>query len=67
MRPIVEALASIEGCYSRVQTFDIGDPEALWKGYSPSLPIYANDLVAMQPGRGYWIYATVPCTLSVVP
>jgi subtilisin family serine protease len=67
VRPIVEALASIEGCYSRVQTFDIGDPEALWKGYSPSLPIYANDLVAMQPGRGYWIYATVPCTLSIVP
>ena len=41
---------------------DVLDP---WKRYDPSGPAYANDLVALQPGRGYWIKVTQDCEWSL--
>ena len=66
-RPVAEALISIDGFYTRVQTFDPMDPADPWKLYDIAVPVYANDLALMEPGRGYWIYVTLPCTLIVEP
>jgi hypothetical protein len=66
-RPVTEALASIDGSYSRVQSFDSTDLADPWKQYDVDVPAYANDLASMEPGRGYWIYATTACTLSIGP
>jgi hypothetical protein len=66
-RPVAEALASIDGFYTVVQTFDPADPADPWKRYDVSVPVYANDLALMEPGRGYWIYVTTACILSIVP
>lgn len=65
--PRAEALASITGCYTQVQTWDTTEPGNPWKQFDASLPAYANDLVMMQPGRGHWISVSVPCMLSVLP
>jgi C1A family cysteine protease len=65
--PVDEALASIDGMYTQVRTFVAGDPADPWKQYIVGGPAYANDLTMMEPERGYWIYATEPCTLSVMP
>ena len=66
-RPVAEALISIDGFYTRVQTFDPMDPSDPWRIYDVDLPVYADDLALMEPGRGYWIYATSECTLSIDP
>ena len=42
--------------------FDAGDP---WKHYDPSAPSWANDLVEMQPGRGYWVQVSEDCVWFV--
>jgi hypothetical protein len=64
-RPVAEALASIDGKYTLIGTFDSADTADPWKQYDVDVPAYANDLIKMKPGRGYWIYATMPCTLSI--
>jgi uncharacterized repeat protein (TIGR01451 family) len=66
-RPVAEALASIDGYYTQVQTFDAADPADPWKQYDVNVPAYVNDLTVMEPRQGYWIYATEPCTLAVEP
>jgi hypothetical protein len=66
-RPVDEALASIAGSYARLATFDSTDPANPWLEYTIGVPTYVNDLTVMEPGRGYWISATVPCTLTIVP
>jgi hypothetical protein len=66
-RPVAEALSSIEGLYTLVQTFDPADPADPWKHHDVDLPVYANDLTLMEPGMGYWIYVTAACTLSLEP
>ena len=66
-RPVAEALASIDGSYTQVQTFDPTDPADPWKIYDVDLPVYANDLALMEPGRAYWIHVTTACTLGIAP
>jgi hypothetical protein len=64
-RPITEALSSIAGKYTRVATFDATDPADPWQEYNVDLPAYANDLLLMEPGRGYWVEVTEDCTWIV--
>ncbi len=64
-RPVVSALASIQGHYLRVFGFDPSDAADPWEVFDPAVPTWANDLTTLEPGRGYWIYATEPTTLVV--
>ncbi|HII00387.1 TPA: hypothetical protein HA351_01620, partial [Methanosarcinaceae archaeon] len=53
-QPIADALAPVDGSYSIVWAYDAGDSSDPWKKYDPSVP-FGNDLLEMEPGRGYWI------------
>ncbi|NLG26981.1 MAG: hypothetical protein GX557_03670, partial [Chloroflexi bacterium] len=64
-RPVTTALAGIAGKYSVVYSYDATDTADPWKLYSPTAPTWVNDLVNMQPGRGYWIYVTTATNLEV--
>ncbi|MEM6796920.1 MAG: DUF6531 domain-containing protein, partial [Acidobacteriota bacterium] len=63
-RPVPAALASIEGKYSRVFGFELGDTLDQWEVYDVAVPAWANDLQQMQQGRGYWVLVTEDITLS---
>jgi len=62
-RTVPDALASIEGKYSRVFAYDSTDLADPWAVYDVAVPDWANDLQAMTPGRGYWLLATEDQTL----
>ena len=64
---MAEALSSIAGQYTRVRTYNASDPADLWKQYDVDLPVYANDLVMIEPGQGYWVHVSVDCTWVVEP
>lgn len=64
-RGVATALSSIAGRYSRVFGYDPADPADPWEVYDVAVPSWANDLVTMQPGRGYWIYATADADLTL--
>ena len=66
-RPVAEALAPIADKLARVLTFDATDTLDPWKMYDVDLPPYANDLEMMEPGRGYWLFVTQDCTLTIEP
>jgi len=53
--PVQTATNSIAGHFTSVMGFD---PVLGAQSYYPALPPYLNSLQVMQPGRGYWIYAT---------
>ena len=36
-----------------------------WKLYDHNAPPYANDLAALSPGYGYWVYVTAEHTWNV--
>ncbi|MFQ5857847.1 MAG: SH3 domain-containing protein [Anaerolineae bacterium] len=63
-RPVAEALASIAGKYTRVLAYD-PDWAGLWKMYNAAVLGPANDLQVLEPGRGYWVYATEDVTLVI--
>jgi len=62
-RPVLAALSSIAGKFQRVYGWDPADPVDPWEVFDVAVPAWANDLEQMQPGRGYWIYATQDTTL----
>ncbi|MFN8494293.1 MAG: PKD domain-containing protein [Caldilineaceae bacterium] len=64
-RPVGEALTPLNGCYSMVYGYVAADLADVWKKYDPSAPPFANDLTALNPGRGYWIKANQACTWVV--
>ena len=53
-QPIADALSSISGNYSIVWAYNARDTTDHWKKYDPGVP-FGNDLINMEPGRGYWI------------
>jgi len=65
VRPITDALASIEGVYNTVYWFDGADPKDNWKVYSPDIPSWVNDLTDLRFGEGYWIHLTESITLRL--
>jgi len=58
--PLSGALSSIDGKYTDLATWD-GE----WKYHSYAYGDWFGSLSNMEPGRGYWIYVTEPCKLSV--
>ncbi len=64
-RDVAAALASIEGKDALVYAYDAANPTRPWSKYSAAAPPYANDLTALEPGRGYWVKATQACTWVV--
>jgi hypothetical protein len=57
---IADALASINGKYVSVWAFIDGN----WRAYDPVNPGF-SDLTTMEPGQGYWIDTTEPCTWTL--
>lgn len=64
-RPVLNALASIAGRFARVMAYDPADAEDPWEAFDVGAPAWANDLQTMQPGRGYWVYATEDVSLRM--
>ena len=65
-KTISDALASIGGKLTMVRWYDTtSDPDDPWKHYDPSAPSWSNDLVDMQPGRGYWVEVSEDCVWGV--
>ena len=53
------------GALVRVYAFNSTNTADPWKIYDPAAPPYANDLAALQPGWGYWIYVSADCTWQI--
>ncbi len=64
-RPVREALASINGHYTTVFTYDSQDAANPWKVYDTSAPDWVNDLKSLEYGSGYWINFSEPITLQI--
>ena len=63
-KPIAEALSSINGNYSIVWAYNASDTTDHWKKYDPGVP-FGNDLINMEPGKGYWIMMTSEGILKI--
>ena len=63
-KPIAEALSSINGNYSIVWAYNASDTTDHWKKYDPGVP-FGNDLINVEPGRGYWIMMTSEGILKI--
>ena len=65
-RPVEEALASVDGHYSTVFTYDNRDSADPWKVFDAGAPPWVNaDLKSLEYGSGYWIKVTTPITLQI--
>ena len=51
--------------YTLIITYFAADTADPWKLYDPKATTYANDLVEMLPGYGYWIFVNQNATLEV--
>ncbi|MBI2852829.1 MAG: hypothetical protein HYX84_06995 [Chloroflexi bacterium] len=63
--PVGQALASIEGKFDMVLTYQANDATDPWKKFDVGAPAFANDLTLIQPLLGYWIRMKEPGTLVV--
>ncbi|MBC2698793.1 MAG: hypothetical protein HF974_10795 [ANME-2 cluster archaeon] len=63
-QPVAKALSSISGNYSIVWTYNASDTTDHWKKYDSGVP-FGNDLINMEPGRGYWIMMTSEGILKI--
>ena len=63
-QPIADALSSISGNYSIVWAYNASDTTDHWKKYDSGVP-FGNDLINMEPGRGYWIMMTSDGILKI--
>lgn len=62
-RSVTGALSSIQGKYARVFGYDAADPADPWEVYDVGAPAWANTLQVLEPGKGYWVFATVETDL----
>jgi len=61
---ITSLLSTINDNYSIVWVYNASDTSDHWKKYDPSVP-FGNDLISMEPGKGYWIMMTSDDTLNI--
>jgi hypothetical protein len=61
-KPVREALASVEGKYTTVLSFQDTGEQGEWKVYDVNTPPDANTLQTIEPGYGYWVNAIQSCT-----
>lgn len=59
------AVSSLGTSYSLIYTYDVQDTADPWKLYDRIGAPYANDLVSMSPGLGYWIFVTADISWPV--
>ncbi|MFH1926994.1 MAG: C1 family peptidase [Chloroflexota bacterium] len=64
-KSIPDALLGIGEKLTMVRWYNPFDAKDPWKHYDPSAPSWANDLVEMQSGRGYWIQVSEDCVWVV--
>jgi YD repeat-containing protein len=64
-RAVPVALAPIAGKYLRVYGYGPARSAGPWAVHDVAVPDWANDLRALEPGRGYWIYATEEVTFEL--
>lgn len=64
--PVLTALASIAGSFTRVFAYDPADPADPWALFDVAVPGWVNDLQVMEPDWGYWVLATRDATLTIV-
>jgi len=57
-------LSPISGNYSIVWAYNASDTSDHWKKYDSTTP-FGNDLISMEPGKGYWIMMTSDDTLPI--
>jgi hypothetical protein len=57
------ALASINGSYTIIYSYNGCDTVDPWKKYDPYAPPFVNDLTTIDPRYGYWLNMTAPVTL----
>ena len=53
--PVADALASIDGAYELIYSYNAADTDDPWQKYDPNAPPFANDLTEMGAGQAYWI------------
>jgi hypothetical protein len=63
--PLPDALASIAGKYERIYAYDASDPADPWKMFAPNAAPAANDLIALNAGKGYWLHMTEAAVLGL--
>jgi hypothetical protein len=59
------ALEAIASNVLQVWHYDAEEPSHPWKRYTPNQPAWANDLIRLAPGKGYWVRVSQDCTLSI--
>jgi RHS repeat-associated protein len=64
-RTVQSALASIAGKYRRIFGYDPSDAADPWEIHDVAVPVWANDLKQLLPGRGYWLLATEETDLEI--
>jgi len=62
---IASVLFPIHGNYSIVWAYNASDTADHWKKYDPSAP-FGNDLINIEPGKGYWIMMISDDTLPII-
>ena len=63
--PLPGALSVLGTDYTLVYAYHAAETADPWKLYDRIAPGYANDLTAMAPGWGYWIFVTADHILPV--
>ena len=63
--PLPDALASIAGKYERIYAYDASDTADPWKTFAPNAAPAANDLIALNSGKGYWLHMTEAAVLGL--
>lgn len=63
-QPVAQALACIEGQYTRVYAWEPTTPTDPWQVYDVASGPEASSLKTLDPGHGYWILVTEDCTLT---
>jgi len=61
-REVTQALDSISGHYTMVYGYQEGGANP-WQRYCEGVPDWTNTLTQLEPGYGYWVYVSGPCTL----
>jgi hypothetical protein len=64
-QPREDALASIDGKYSSIWTYDSSTGE--WLRYVVGGAEFLNTLTQLEPGRAYWINASEDCVWDISP
>jgi hypothetical protein len=66
VRAVTSVLAAIDGKWTKVYAYDPSFSADPWLVHDASWDEWRNEFTEFQPGRGYWIYVTEDCILTIV-